>query len=104
MSIRPTDSPCVVCGKTLTAASDAPLTEMPCGCKLRVLDLVGSPALRSRLYAMGILPDTEMEVCQSGNGAGNVCVRIRQSSLVLSEDLAKSIYCRAITDNDDHSH
>jgi len=84
--------------------SDVPLSEIPCGCKLRVLDLLGSPASRSRLYAMGILPGVEMEVCQSGNGAGNVCVRVRQSSLILSENLAKLIYCRAIIDNDDHSH
>jgi ferrous iron transport protein A len=71
---------------------------MPCGCRLRVSNLAGSPSSRSRLYAMGILPGAEMEVCQSGGGTGSVCVRVRQSSVVLGEKLARSIYCRMIDD------
>ncbi|MDL2291107.1 ferrous iron transport protein A [Desulfovibrio sp. OttesenSCG-928-F20] len=65
---------------------------MPPGCPLLVTDLKGSPALRSRLYAMGILPGTELELCQ-GCDRGSVCVRVRQCSLVLGESLANAIYC-----------
>jgi Fe2+ transport system protein FeoA len=52
---------------------------------------------------MGILPGVEMEVYQSGSSTGNVRVNVRQSSLVLGESLAKSIYCHAVDDNDVHS-
>jgi ferrous iron transport protein A len=96
MSTRLTEPPCAYCG--------IPLVDMPCGCKLRVSDLSGTPSSRSRLYALGILPGTEMELCQPGDGAGNVCVRVRQSSLVLGESLAKSIFCRVIDENDLHKH
>lgn len=77
----------------------APLPEMPCGCKLRVEELGGSPSLRSKLYAMGILPGTEMELCHQACGRGSVCVRVRCCSVVLSECLAKSIFCRAAGDS-----
>jgi len=45
-----------------------------------------------------------MEVCQPGDGTGNVCVRVRQSSLVLGESLAGTIFCRAVDENDLHDH
>ena len=67
---------------------------MPSGCKLCVEELVGSPSVRSRLYSMGILPGTEMELCRGGCGNGAVCVRVRQCSLVLGEGMARAIFCR----------
>lgn len=69
------------------------LLDMPDGCKLRVDELTGSPSERSRLYSMGIIPGTEIEVCRSAEGAGSVCVRIRQCSMVLGESMAKGIHC-----------
>jgi ferrous iron transport protein A len=69
---------------------------MPCACGLRVKELAGSPALRSRLYAMGILPGTEIELCTPPCGKGSVCVRVRRSSLVLGETMAKAILCRPV--------
>ena len=92
MSAESTQDLCTSCA--------IPLSDMPCGCRLRVSDLTGSPATRSKLYAMGILPGTEMEVRQSGDGAGGICVRVRQSSLVLGESLARSVYCSVIDDGD----
>jgi len=68
------------------------LLDMPRGSKLQVDNLQGDPACLSRLYSLGILPGTELEVCSS-EGAGNVCVRVRQCSLVLGEDIANCIHC-----------
>ena len=42
---------------------------------------------------MGILPGTEMELCDRPRGDGSVCVRVRQCSLVLGESLARAILC-----------
>jgi ferrous iron transport protein A len=77
-----------------TATEAAPLAEMPCACGLRVEELIGSSSLRSRLYAMGILPGTEMELRDRPCGDGSVCVRVRHCSLVLGESLARAILCR----------
>lgn len=85
-------------------APDQPLSllEMPSGCTLFVEELVGSASLRSRLYSMGILPGTEMELCRGGCGRGNVCVRVRQCSLVLGEAMARAIYCRPADGREHH--
>lgn len=80
-----------------------PLLNMPCGSRFMVEDVSGAPAVRSKLCALGILPGTEIEVCRHGKGAGAVCVRVRQSSLVLGENLARSIYCRAIGAQEGHA-
>jgi len=79
-----------------------PLLDAPRGCKLRVEELIGSPSVRSRLYSMGILPGTEMELCRGGCGGGSVCVRVRQCSLVLGEGMAKAIFCRPADENEHH--
>lgn len=70
------------------------LLDMPSGCPLLVEDLQGSPSIRSRLYSMGILPGTELEVRCQACGKGSVCVRVRQCSLVLGEAMARAIRCR----------
>ena len=82
----------------------SPLPDMPCGCRLEVADLTGSPLLRAKLYAMGIFPGTDMKICHSCERHGSVCVRVRQCSLVLGESLARSIFCRAIGENEVHNH
>lgn len=87
-----------------TVDSAMSLLDSPSGRKLRVEELVGSPSMRSRLYAMGILPGTEMEVCRRGCGKnGSVCVRVRQCSLVLGEGMANAIFCRPADENEHHS-
>lgn len=78
----------------------ASLPEMRCGCRLRVEELTGNPAQRSRLYALGILPGTELELHSVGCGCGNVVVRVRQASLVLDENTARCIFCRAESEHD----
>jgi ferrous iron transport protein A len=80
-----------------TAPQAASLLDMPCDCGLRVEALIGSSSLRSRLYAMGILPGTEIELCARSCDEGSVCVRVRQCSLVLGESAAKAILCSPVS-------
>lgn len=80
------------------------LLEMPGGCKLRVEELNGSPSVRSRLYSMGILPGTEVELRRQSCNKGSVCVRVRGSSLVLCESMANCILCRTADENEGHVH
>lgn len=68
------------------------LLDAPCNEKLRVEELTGNPQIRSRLYSLGILPGTEIEVCRNGE-KGCVCIKVRQSCLLLSEDMAESVFC-----------
>ena len=67
------------------------LLDAPSGRKLRVDHLNGSREIRSRLYSMGILPGTELEVYNASRGNGCVCVRVRQASVVLGETMAEAV-------------
>lgn len=78
------------------------LLDMPSGCKLCVEELAGSPSVRSRLYSLGILPGTEVEVCRQACGKGSICLRVRQCSLVLSEGMASAVRCRMVEDSGHH--
>ena len=69
------------------------LLNAPRGRKLRVERLDGTREIRSRLCSMGILPGTELEVCGPACGKGCVCVRVRQSSLVLGQSMAEAVCC-----------
>ena len=69
------------------------LLDAPRGRKLRVERLGGTREIRSRLCSMGILPGTELEVCNAARGKGCVCVRVRQGSLVLGESMAEAVCC-----------
>lgn len=80
----------------------ASLLDMPSGCKLCVEELTGSPSVRSRLYSLGILPGTEVEVCRQACGKGSICLRVRQCSLVLSEGMAREVRCRMVDGGHHH--
>lgn len=87
---------------SLSQSQSLSLLDMPSGCKLCVEELTGSPSMRSRLYSMGILPGTEMELCRGGCGSGTVCVRVRHCSLVLGEGMARAIFCRPADGGHEH--
>lgn len=72
------------------------LLDLPEGSMLHVEDLEGSCAERSRLYAMGILPGTSLELCQRCGRSGSLHVRVRHSSLVLAKEIAGCIRCRKL--------
>ena len=67
------------------------LLNAPKGRKLRVEELNGTREIRSRLYSLGILLGTELEVNNCPRGKGSVCVRVRQGSLVLDESAAGAV-------------
>lgn len=69
------------------------LLDMPAGQRLLVRGLNASAPERAKLCALGIFPGAEMEVCQSSCGKGGVRVRVRRSSLFLSEEMARSVHC-----------
>lgn len=69
------------------------LLDVPAGCRARVVALSAAPAMRSRLYALGFLPGTEVEVCTDCGGPGSRRVRIRDACLVLGENMAEHISC-----------
>ena len=86
-------SRCVLPERTMDQRPYSTLLDAPAGRKLLVKRLNGNREIRSRLYSMGILPGTELEVRRAGHGKGCVCVRVRQSSLVLGESLAEAVCC-----------
>ncbi|MEF2145322.1 MAG: FeoA domain-containing protein [Desulfovibrionaceae bacterium] len=65
------------------------LCRFPEGTLVRVEDLAGCRNARSRLYAMGLTPGTELEVISSGPGPCRL--RVRGSDLVLGHGLADKI-------------
>ena len=77
----------------MKAHSFPSLLDAPRGRKLRVEQLNGSREIRSRLYSLGILPGTELEVYNAARGKGCVCVRVRQGSRVLGESMAEAVCC-----------
>lgn len=79
---------------TFSSEAVCPLLEQPEGSILHVDALDGPLAERSKLYAIGILPGTPLEVCSRCGKTGSVCVRVRHSSVVLGEGMARCIMCR----------
>ena len=88
----------------MTTPQASTLLDMPCGQKLRVMSLTGEPPVRSRLCSLGILPGTEIEVCQAHPGKGSIRVRVRESSLVLGQSMAESVECECVLADKEIQH
>ena len=69
------------------------LLDMPAGRKVRVAAVTGDGATRSRLCALGVTPGISVEICPECGCRGARRVRVRNSSLVLGESLARCIQC-----------
>lgn len=69
------------------------LLDMPAGQTLLVHDLNASAPERAKLCALGIFPGAEMEICRASRGKDGVRVRVRRSSLFLSEGMARAVHC-----------
>jgi ferrous iron transport protein A len=66
-----------------------PLCRFPQGTRVRVKDLAQCRGARSRLYALGLTPGTELEVVST---AGGPCrLRVRGSDLIIGHGLATKI-------------
>lgn len=84
----------------VNSASPAPLSDMPEKRPLRVAELKGSPPVLARLYAMGVLPGTTLEIRGRAGCDGSLCVCVRCCSLVVDACLARGIYCTLAGDVD----
>lgn len=67
-----------------------PLCRIPHGTRVKVEDLDGCRQARSKLYAMGLTPGTELEVVQSGPGPCRL--RVRGTDLVLGHGLSQKVF------------
>ena len=66
-----------------------PLNHFPSGSKVAVASLAGGGGARSRLYALGFTPGTEVLIISGG--AGPLRIKIRGSDLSLGQGLAKKV-------------
>lgn len=69
----------------------ARLSDLPHGARVRVSDITGDQAERSRLCSLGITPGTEIEI--SDHLPGSCRLRVRGSALALTGDIAENIIC-----------
>ncbi len=67
-----------------------PLCRIPEGTLVKVEDLDGCRKARSKLYAMGLTPGTELEVVQSGPGPCRL--RVRGTDIMLGHGLSQKIF------------
>lgn len=58
------------------------------------MQIVGNPASRSRLNALGFTPNTRIEILD--NISGRLAVKVRGCSMVLDEQLAGDIICEPV--------
>ncbi|WP_022660698.1 FeoA family protein [Paucidesulfovibrio longus] len=66
-----------------------PLCRFPQGSLVRVEDLASCRGARSRLYALGLTPGTELEVISTSGGPCRL--RVRGSDLIIGHGLANKI-------------
>lgn len=70
------------------------LCHIPAGKRVRI-QWVAAPdgGMRGRLCALGLTPGTELDVCSQGHGC---CVRLRDTSIVLGNNMAEHIMCEPL--------
>lgn len=66
-----------------------PLNHFPSGSKVSVATLAGGGGARSRLYALGFTPGTEILIVSGGRGP--VRLKVRGSDLSLGQGLAEKV-------------
>ncbi len=81
------------------------LRQVSPGKRVRVHGISAANGLLGRLCALGITPGALLDVCSQGHAC---CVRVRDSSVVLSGQMADLIFCDPLEDSpvgccDDHS-
>jgi ferrous iron transport protein A len=66
-----------------------PLTELPKGSKVRVVDIVAGKGLRDRLLQMGLTPGTVVEVVE--NSSGPIILSVRGVTIALGRGMASKV-------------
>lgn len=67
------------------------LTSLRAGCRAKVARVDGSDAERSRLNALGLTPQTDIEVIDCC--CGRQVVKVRGCSLILDDQMAGHVTC-----------
>lgn len=70
------------------------LSELPDGVRVRVRELRGGRHLRARLYALGLVPGTEITLCDHGDSSCRI--QVRDTCLVLDGESADSVLCERV--------
>ena len=66
-----------------------PLAMMEPGRTVRVVRVSGRPDQKKHLEDLGFVPDTEVSVIQSNSG--NMIIKIRDSRLALTKEMAQKV-------------
>ncbi|MCC6022098.1 MAG: FeoA family protein [Sulfolobales archaeon] len=66
-----------------------PLTELPKGSKVKVVDIVAGKGLRDRLLQMGLTPGTVVEVVE--NSSGPIILSVRGVTIALGRGMASKV-------------
>jgi len=66
-----------------------PLNHFPSGSKVTIASCHGGNGARSRLYALGLTPGTQVFVTSSGGGPCRM--KVRNSELVIGQGMAEKI-------------
>ncbi len=82
----------------MSKQTDYTLIEAPAGAILKVVSLLGGSSLRSRLYSLGIMPGTELEVFPNCHCGASRRVKVRGSSLILGAGMAEKIICHLLAE------
>jgi ferrous iron transport protein A len=66
-----------------------PLTELPKGSKVKVVDIVAGKGLGNRLLQMGLTPGTIVEIVE--NSSGPIILSVRGVTIALGRGMASKI-------------
>jgi ferrous iron transport protein A len=66
-----------------------PLTELPKGSKVKVVDIVAGKGLRDRLLQMGLTPGAVVEVVE--NSSGPIILSVRGVTIALGRGMASKV-------------
>lgn len=69
--------------------SEQPLSCFPAGTRVTITHLDGGRGAKSKLYSLGLIPGTEVQITSGGSGPCRM--KIRGSELVLGQGMANKI-------------
>ena len=75
--------------------AQVPLRNVPAGKRVRIHGVNAEEGMRGRLCALGLTPGTELDVCSQGSGC---CVRVRDTSVILCDQMAALLICEPLDD------
>ncbi|WP_081696948.1 FeoA family protein [Megalodesulfovibrio gigas] len=77
-----------------TAPQVLPLSKVPAGATIRIVQVGDCPAMRSRLLALGLTPGSTVKV--DSCGCGQCCLCVRGGQLAIGHGMAEKIMVRVL--------